>query len=233
MAICIHCHTEKQQSDFAKRGSKYRSTCKICHNDQKKIWSKDNIEKRKKSISDYYTKKTGRPPDQRKKTCLTEAERVNRKHERYKRDYAKNKKAYLERAKSRNVEKRSEISKYNFFWRKLNKDHKKQQDASWRSSNLPKVNAYSSARRSAKINATPPWLSAIQKAQIQEMYDISLARSVQTGIRHHVDHIHPLNGDGFAGLHVPWNLRVITSAENLSKGRRLPPEDMHLGWGTA
>lgn len=69
--------------------------------------------------------------------------------------------------------------------------------------------------------ATPNWLSAIQLAQIQEFYDIAYARTVQSGVNYEVDHIFPLNGKGFNGLHVPWNLQVITASENRAKGNRL------------
>ena len=75
-------------------------------------------------------------------------------------------------------------------------------------------------RRAAQESATPSWLTAIDKAMIQEMYDVSEARYIQTGIKHHVDHIVPINGKGVAGMHVPWNLQVITAHENLSKGWR-------------
>ena len=89
---------------------------------------------------------------------------------------------------------------------------------------------HNARRRSLKLNATPPWLTAIHEAQMQEMYDIARARTVQTGIEHHVDHIHPLKGKGFNGLHVPWNLQVITASENLSKRNNLPKEEQHLMW---
>lgn len=230
MAICIHCYVDKLQVEFAKRGSSYRNVCKICHNAQKKAWANANSQKRKESISNYYTKKTGLTPDQRRPSRLTGEERLNQKKQSQKKDYEKNKEAYLQRAKRRNVKKRDEIAVYNRFWREVNKDRKRETDAAWRAANLSKINAYSNARRAAKLNATPPWLTAIQEAQIQEMYDVALACTVQTGIQHHVDHIHPLQGDGFTGLHVPWNLQVIPGTENLSKGCRLPPEDAHLGW---
>ena len=75
-------------------------------------------------------------------------------------------------------------------------------------------------RRVAQESATPAWLTAIDKAMIQEMYDVSAARFVQTGVKHHVDHIVPINGKKVSGIHAPWNLQVITAHENLSKGWR-------------
>lgn len=76
-----------------------------------------------------------------------------------------------------------------------------------------RLNEYSARRRSG----TMPWLSAIELAQIREFYDIARAVTCQTGVKHHVDHIEPLNGKNSCGLHVPWNLQVLTAAENCRK----------------
>lgn len=72
-------------------------------------------------------------------------------------------------------------------------------------------------RRASMSNATPKWLNAIHKAQIAEFYEIATALEMQTGIKRHVDHIIPLKANGVSGLHVPWNLQILTAQENLSK----------------
>lgn len=72
------------------------------------------------------------------------------------------------------------------------------------------------ARRWIK-QATPSWLTSEQKAAIHAIYMDAAAREGDL----QVDHIVPIRGKEVCGLHVPWNLRVISGEENRKKGNRL------------
>lgn len=87
----------------------------------------------------------------------------------------------------------------------------------YRKLNLPKVNAADSAKIKNRKRSMPQWLSFIQRAQIEEFYELAAARTMQTGIEHHVDHIVPIKGKNISGLTVPWNLQVLTAQNNLRK----------------
>lgn len=116
------------------------------------------------------------------------------------------------------------------FFYLQNQEKMREKTKNWRKNNHTRVISYNSMRRSEKLNATPLWLSSIQLAQIQEFYDIAKAKTVQTGVKFVVDHIHPLKGVGFSGMHVPWNLQVITDSENNRKRNKMPISDKCLEW---
>ena len=70
--------------------------------------------------------------------------------------------------------------------------------------------------------AAPPWLSPEQLEKIAGFYAEARRLTRETGVKHEVDHIEPLNGPASCGLHVPWNLQVLTMKENKSKGNKVP-----------
>jgi 5-methylcytosine-specific restriction endonuclease McrA len=91
----------------------------------------------------------------------------------------------------------------------------------WKENNKVQVRADTKARRRKHRDATPKWLSRRQKSEIRQLYQIAITMTQTTGEQYVVDHIVPLRGDSVCGLHVPWNLRVITQDENLKKSNKL------------
>lgn len=113
--------------------------------------------------------------------------------------YQNNREQVIERAKTRPIE---ILREYRNTW-KLN--------------NPLQVKASTTARKRRHRQATPKWLSFKQKSEIRQLYQIAITMTKTTGEQYVVDHIIPLRGQDVCGLHVPWNLRVITREENLKK----------------
>jgi flagellum-specific peptidoglycan hydrolase FlgJ len=91
----------------------------------------------------------------------------------------------------------------------------------WAKNNPHKVLEQSARKRATKLQRMPRWLTDNQKRQIKEIYEMAQKVSTETGVKHHVDHIIPLRGKSVSGLHVPWNLAVITADENMRKSNKL------------
>ena len=109
-------------------------------------------------------------------------------------------------------------------WYFANKEHARELNRDWASRNRAALNARLSERHLAKSKATPTWLTDTHRALIREVYETAQRLSVETGIKHHVDHIVPIKGATVCGLHVPWNLRAIPYDENVRKKNKLIQE---------
>ena len=100
-------------------------------------------------------------------------------------------------------------------WRDANQSRHRSTYAKWCAANRGKVSAYTAKRTAAKLLASPSWLTTKQWRQIEGWYRLGAA------VGREVDHIVPLQGRTVCGLHVPWNLQLLTASENRSKGNRL------------
>lgn len=147
---------------------------------------------------------------------------------------------YPEKKKARNKKryaaKREEILAYGNAYYHANRDHylemrrewtqqnpaqAKASSARWRADNRQAVSAQTRNYTTAKRNASVSW--ADQDA-IAALYAQAMAFTVETGIKHNVDHMVPLLSKYVCGLHCEANLCVVTESENKSKANRYWPD---------
>lgn len=88
----------------------------------------------------------------------------------------------------------------------------------WAKENRVKLIVKANARRMRIKGAMPPWAD---NSAIRAVYQEAARRTEETGVPHEVDHIVPIKGRNVSGLHVQWNLRVVTRYENRSKSNKL------------
>lgn len=76
------------------------------------------------------------------------------------------------------------------------------------------IHSYSVRRREMQTLATPPW-SPLHA--IAAVYSEAERLTLESGIKHEVHHIMPImEFEGlFVGLHVPWNLEILTAEEHI------------------
>lgn len=74
--------------------------------------------------------------------------------------------------------------------------------------------------------ATPDWLTQDQRNEMLAFY----IDAAQRDDLHHVDHIIPLTHTDVCGLHVPWNLQVLTAGDNMRKHSSFDGTMENEGW---
>lgn len=218
---CTKCGEVKPLEEFSSRSAAVdgkQGTCKACSKAADLVWRKANPRKALASAKAWKEANSERTKAITKAWKEANPEKI--------RAYQK---ADLGKARIRsdayrkaNPEKvRASIK----AWRVANLEKARAKDRAhrkaYRKTYPEKVNAAVMARNARKLKACPAWADS---AAIAKIYAEAGALSVSTGIKHNVDHWVPLRSKLVSGLHVEFNLRVITKAENLSKGNRTWPD---------
>jgi hypothetical protein len=125
-----------------------------------------------------------------------------------------------EKKKKWDLDNRQSLAAKQKISRAKKRDYYLAKQKEYRTKNRAKRTALENKRRAAKLQRTPKWLTKQHFLQMDLFYEAANSLTKELGIRFEVDHIVPLLGKNSSGLHVPWNLQVITKAENMSKGNR-------------
>jgi len=143
-----------------------------------------------------------RNPDSKRKSALNQ---YYKHHEK--------KKAKAREYKSNNQQKLKQNMK---AWRAANREYTKkyyEENKAW-------FKTWNANRRAQINKATVRWADF---EKIKSIYERAIKLTKETGVQHHVDHIIPLNSKYVCGLHVEYNLQILTESENLAKGNRFTP----------
>lgn len=114
---------------------------------------------------------------------------------------------------------RNDRTEYRREWYEKNREAQPARYAAWSKANPDKRNALIAKRRAAKLRATPAWAD---HAAIAVFYEEAARLTRETGIRHEVDHILPLQGRTVCGFHHEGNLQILTRSENARKRNKMP-----------
>jgi hypothetical protein len=123
-----------------------------------------------------------------------------------------------ERAKQRDPLQRSRYDKASYERHRAKRIAKSRR---WNINNKESFAQREASRRATQKNATPKWSD---RERVVEFYRRAAELTKQTGIKHDVDHIVPLQSPVVCGLHCEANLQVLPKATNVSKGNRRWPD---------
>jgi hypothetical protein len=181
-----------------------------------------------KPLVDFYKSKSGRLGTMaRCKTCVLEEMRIAyaTNPEPKKRQSAAWKAShpgatYANNKKNRALypDKRKPVER---AYRQRHPDRMLARTRAWRAKHPGIGAAYVAKYFASRLQATPPWADL---DKIKAIYAEAARLTKATGIRHEVDHIHPLQSKVMCGLHVPANLQILPMSENRSKSNRSWPE---------
>lgn len=200
---CSKCKKELPTTEFGPckaTKSGLASWCRPCVREHSRRWYANNQDKHREAV----TRWAERNPDK-----IAQYQRTSRRRRR--KEIAEYRKLPRVRA--------AETKQHREYVRR-NRDRILEHQRQWYAKN-PHVFILHSRIRRQTMRLQQAWMTPENASKIADIYRECRQISEQTGIPHEVDHVMPVNGVDSCGLHVPWNLRIVTRAVNRSKGNRV------------
>lgn len=189
---CSKCKIVKQYIEFCKKLNKLTSQCKLC-------------EQEKRNTPEFQARVAKN--NSKLKVKIAEATRKN--------------KYYKENREEIRTQNSMPDAKATKKARQQTPEYKAREKAWLQTPRGQGLNCIKSARyRAAKLKATPKWLTQDHLIQIRRYYTV--AKWIESILEEpiEVDHIVPLKGKEVRGLHVPWNLQLLTEEANIRKSNK-------------
>lgn len=235
---CRMCGEEKPLSNFAKRKEARDGRdgrCRECYNAEKAAWQKANPDKAKASTNAWRSVNRERVRATMAAWRLANPDKVSAHNRSYHERYPEKTREAASRWAKQNPEKakaaatvlrRSDPEKHNArsrAWQRANPEKAKAQAKRWSAANGSKIRGYCIARRTATKKRTPGWLNPAHFTEMDGYYQF--CRIFAATGPWHVDHRYPVRGKAVSGLHVPWNLAILSEPENVEKHNKMPDAD--------
>lgn len=204
MKRCSKCKVERDESEFyalPRSSDGLQSNCKRCMRAANAEWVRRNPEKNAERERRRRLRTPGRS------TAYVRAWRANNPEKAAAHNAPSDKRRDYDKARYRNDPARKDAVNRRF--KELNKRR-------------PEIkNAIIARRRALQKNALVPWGD---KEKMRSIYAEAKRLERETGIKHHVDHIVPLQSKIVCGLHWEGNLQVLPATENHKKLNRVWPD---------
>jgi hypothetical protein len=208
-------------------GKKARTTAR------KQKWRADNPEKVRASIKKSYEKHKAKRLADNKAWHAANRDKANARMRKWREANQEKARAHVQKWQENNRE------KYLARMREWRANNAAYCVAFRRNKNIESPEKLAAARvkrRARKLGATPSWLTKDQLDGIRLVYQA--AQGLTSGVLlpdqspdiYVVDHIVPLQGRRVCGLHVPWNLQILTYTENAAKNCYLPDEEYLINY---
>lgn len=246
MTICSTCNTEKPNEEFfvnSRSKTGRDKQCKTCKLYAQRVRYQRKAEEMRSKAREYAA---SHKIERREYNRLYRAKNLETLSEKKRAYHLANKDAILAKMaewSAKNVDWRREynaayyaknrevLRRYADAYNAVHAESKRLVSLAWRRNNPDKLQAqyearkpmlrkYAMGRRAVKLCASTAWEAEFDDLVLSESAELAAARENSTKVAWHIDHIEPLRGKTVCGLHNAYNIQVVPSSYNLTKGAK-------------